>query len=266
MMSATSRSRPTRTRNARFSRIPRPFETGCSSRIAATPAWTTSEPSPPHGGSFIIRLTRSYDPWVHAAWIDGRRVRVPAGVRLSRLLARQPGTLRTSMSSSSAGSHLARFRVIALPGRDAAMTRLCTNLPRTPFSADVVTRLYRFRWQIELCFKEWKAYANLHQFDTANTHIAAGLIWASLCAAVLTRVLAHAAQRVGHGTAMSTRRVAMCAHHILDDLVAALPVGVGLRGALRQGLRYLLANARRSNPDRDRRTGRLRAGFCLTIA
>ena len=26
----------------------------------------------------------------------------------------------------------------------------------------------RLRWQIELCFKEWKSSANLHQFDTAN--------------------------------------------------------------------------------------------------
>ena len=219
-----------------------------------------------HGGSFIIRLTRSYDPWVRAAWIDGHRTRVSTGVRLSRLLARHAQHVVDVDVEFVRGSHLAGFRVVALPGRDAAMTRLCTNLPRTPFSADVVARLYRFRWQIELCFKEWKSYANLHQFDTANVHIAAGLIWASLCAAVLKRFLAHAAQRVGHGTAMSTRRVAMCAHHILDDLVAALLVGVGLLGALRHGLRYLLANARRSHPDRDRRTGRLRAGFRLKIA
>jgi hypothetical protein len=34
------------------------------------------------------------------------------------------------------------------------MTRLCTNLPGTPFSVDGMARLYRFRWQIELCFKE----------------------------------------------------------------------------------------------------------------
>jgi hypothetical protein len=59
---------------------------------------------------------------------------------------------------------------------------------------------------------------------------------------------------------MSTRRVAMCARHILDELVTALLIGVGLLGALRRGLAYLLANARRANPDRDHRTGRLRAG------
>ena len=48
-------------------------------------------------------------------------------------------------------ARVVRFRVVVLPGREAAMTRLCTNLPRTPFSRDLVARLYRFRWQIELC-------------------------------------------------------------------------------------------------------------------
>jgi hypothetical protein len=71
------------------------------------------------------------------------------------------------------------FRVLVLPGNEKTMTRLCTNLPRTPFSLALVARLYRFRWQIELLSKEWKSYANLHKFDTANQHIAAGLIWAS---------------------------------------------------------------------------------------
>ena len=72
------------------------------------------------------------------------------------------------------------FRVIVLPGNEKTMTRLCTNLPRTPFSLDLVARLYRFRWQIELVFKEWKSYANLHKFDTANEHIAASLVWPSI--------------------------------------------------------------------------------------
>ncbi len=143
------------------------------------------------------------------------------------------------------------------------MTRLCTNLPRTPFSVEVVARLYRFRWQIELCCKAWKSYTNLHAFDTANPHIADGVIWASLGAAVRKRFLAHAAQRVGDGTAMSTRRVARCAHHILDDLVTALRIGVGLLGARRRGLAYLLANARRAHLARDRRSGRLRARLAL---
>jgi Transposase DDE domain len=217
-------------------------------------------------GAFVIRLTRAYDPQVCAAWIDGRRVPVTTGMRLSRLLARQAGHVVDVDVEFVRGPRRVGVRIVALPGREAAMTRLCTNLPRTPFSAGLVGRLYRFRWQIELYFKEWKSYANLHQFDTANPHIAAGLIWASLCAAVLKRFLAHATQRVGAGTAISTRRVAMCAHHILDDLVAALLLGAGLLRALRRSLLYLLNNAQRSNPNRDSRKGRLRVGLLITQA
>jgi hypothetical protein len=217
------------------------------------------------GGSFIVRLTRSYDPWIRTAWVEGQRTAVRTRIRLSRFLAQHAGQRLDLDVAFHVGPRVVGFRVVVLPGREAAMTRLCTNLPRTPFSLDLVSRLYRFRWQIELCFKEWKSYANLHQCDTANAHIAEGLIWASLCAAVLKRFLAHAAQRVG-GTALSTRRVAMCAHHILDALVAALLRGGGLRATLRRGLAYLLANARRANPDRDRRTGRLRAGLGLAEA
>ena len=218
-----------------------------------------------HGGSFIVRLTRGYDPWIRTAWVEGQRTPVPPRLRLSRFLAQHAGQRVDLDVDFHVGPRVVGFRVVVLPGREASMTRLCTNLPRTPFSLDLVGRLYRFRWQIELCFKEWKSSANLHQFDTANPHIAEGLIWASLCAAVLKRFLAHAAQRVG-GTPMSTRRVAMCAHHILDALVAALLLGVGLRHTLGRGLAYLLANARRAHPDRDRRTGRLRTGLGLTLS
>ena len=158
------------------------------------------------------------------------------------------------------GKRWVGFRVVVLPGNENTMTRLCTNLPRTPFSLDLVSRLYRFRWQIELLFKEWKSYANLHKFDTANQHIAAGLIWASLCAAVLKRFLAHAAQLIS-GKPISTRRVAMCSGHIVDELAVALLACVSIASAFREGMAFLLANARRSNLARDRKTGRLRAGL-----
>ncbi len=65
---------------------------------------------------------------------------------------------------------------------------------------------------------------------------------------------------------MSTRRVAMCAHHVLNDLVLAALAGLSLRPALRRGTVYLLANARRAHPDRDKRIGRLRAGLLVTQA
>ena len=215
------------------------------------------------GGAFIVRLPRSHDPWIRRAWVEGQRIEAPPPRRLSRFLAEHPGAHLDLDVEYQRGRRRVGFRVVVIPGREPARTRLCTNLPRTPFSADLIARLYRFRWQVELVFKEWKSYANLHKFDTANAHIAEGLIWASLCAAVLKRFLAHAAQRVGAGKPMSTRRVAMCAPYLLHELVTALLLGAGLLVALRRALTYLLANARRANPKRDRRSGRLRTGLAV---
>ena len=218
-----------------------------------------------HGGAFIVRLTRSHDPWVRAAWIDGKHAPLPKPVRLSRFIAQHANRRMDLDVEYERGTRRVGFRVVVLPGHEKSMTRLCTNLPRSPFSLDLVSRLYRFRWQIELLFKEWKSYANLHKFDTANEHIAAGLIWASLCAAVLKRFLAHAAQRIG-GKPISTRRVAMCAGHIIDEIVTALLACVSIVSALRDGMTFLLANARRSNPKRDRKTGRLRSRLVVVGA
>jgi hypothetical protein len=212
-----------------------------------------------HGGSFIVRLTCSHNPWVRAAWVDGNRRPLSKPTRLSRFIAQNLGRhMDLDVEYERSRKRMVGFRVVVLPGKEKSMTRLCTNLPRTPFSLDLVSRLYRFRWQIELMFKEWKSYANLHKFDTANEHIAAGLMWASLCAAVLKRFLAHAAQFVG-GKPISTRRVAMCAGHIIDEIVTALLACVSIATAFRDGMAFLLANARRSNPRRDRKTGRLRS-------
>jgi hypothetical protein len=218
-----------------------------------------------NGGSFIVRLSRSHNPTVVAAWADGVRVQLPEPPlqpRLCDFVAKHSQQRLDLDVEYPRGPRAVGFRVIVVPGREQGMTRLCTNLGRGRFSLDSVARLYRFRWQVELCFKEWKSYANLHKFNTANEHIAEGLIWASLCAAVLKRFLAHAAQYVG-GTPISTRRAAMCARHIIDQICQALLAYLGLAAALREGLSYLLANARRANPVRDRKIGRLRAGLHL---
>lgn len=213
-------------------------------------------------GSFIVRLSRTHNPWVRAAWVDGLRVNVPEPTRLAVFIAQNAQRRMDLDVEYERGKRIVGFRVVVLPGKEKTMTRLCTNLPRTPFSLDLVSRLYRFRWQIELLFKEWKSYANLHKFNTANEHIAAGLIWASLCAAVLKRFLAHAAQLVG-GKPISTRRVAMCAGHLIDKIIVALLDDVSIASAFRGAVAFLLANASRSNPARDRKTGRLRAGLAV---
>jgi len=152
------------------------------------------------------------------------------------------------------------FRLVLLPGKDPWMTWLCTSLPRKRFTPEQVGKVYRFRWQIELVFKEWKSYANLHSFDTANEHIAEGLIWASLAAALLKRFVAHMAQAVT-GVAVSTRKVAMCAQLFLRTLCGDINARRPMRPRLRGLMDYIAANAARAAPKKECKRGRLSMGL-----
>ena len=118
------------------------------------------------------------------------------------------------------GGQTLRLRMVLIWVRATrASTILVTHVSRRVLTARPLAALYRLRWQIELVFKEWKSYANLHAFTSANPAIVEGLIWASLCAAALKRSLAHVAPRSRAGKAISTRVVAMCGVPILPTLL-----------------------------------------------
>ena len=62
---------------------------------------------------------------------------------------------------------------------------------------------------------------------------------------------------------MSTRKVAMCAVHVLGGIVQALKTGdvAGLYDALEVAITYLACHAQRAHPERDRQTGRSQLGL-----
>jgi hypothetical protein len=134
---------------------------------------------------------------------------------------------------------------------------LLTNLP-AQFSADAIYRLYRLRWQVELAFKEWKSYANLHALQSEHPSIVEGFIWASLCAALIKRALAHWAQ-VTHGHAISVRIAAQSGPQLLP------PLADWIAGAAEEVfatiLSFLAENARRAHPRRDARRAQNTLGF-----
>jgi hypothetical protein len=119
-----------------------------------------------HGGSFIVRLTRSHDPWVRAAWIGGNHMPLTKPTRLS---------LRTPSVHGSRRRVRARQRqaASALPRRCPARQRNHHDASVHQSSAHAVlprSRLPALSLPLadRAAFKEWKSYANLHKFDTAN--------------------------------------------------------------------------------------------------
>lgn len=212
------------------------------------------------GASYVMRLSRIYKPYVRAIWRKGVRHPISGSVQLGEFLAQTPEACFDLEVEFGSDDKNGVFRLVVVPGKQHPVT-LATNLPRERYDIDLVTKLYRFRWQVELNFKEWKSYANLHAFNTGNPEIAEGLIWASLCAGLFKRFVAHATQQV-RSTPISTRRVAMSGPYFVERICQRLDSAVDqLIEVLGQVFDYLEENAARAHPERDRREGRLRAGL-----
>jgi hypothetical protein len=138
---------------------------------------------------------------------------------------------------------------------------LTTNLPRDTFSPEHIIEAYRLRWQIELMFKEWKSFANLRTFVTEKEAIVEGLIWASLCAAILKRFIAHVAQKAT-GVAISTHKVAKSACYFMGDIMNSIIHDPdNIRIALEKTILFLKNNTRRDSIKRDKKSGRSKLGL-----
>ena len=87
-------------------------------------------------------------------------------------------------------------------------------------------------------------------------------MWTALAAAARNRFLASMTQLLA-AVPRSTRTVAMCAGHVLGDLVQALQSGdvPRLSAALEAAVTYLACHAQRAHPKRDRHRGRSQLGL-----
>ena len=216
------------------------------------------------GARFVIRALTDINPLVVEAYTtDATRLRRLCGKHLKdsgKLPKRRPTdlTVRWRVDQETVQCRL----LVSWNPTTGEYQYLVTNLPRSRYPMPMVVAAYRLRWQIELLFKEWKSYANLHAFDTRNASIAEGLIWGAIGAAMLKRFLAHSTQLLA-GVEVSTRKVAMCAHHVLPAVYAALISGSrhALLRTFNDAVTYLSTNAQRAHPKRDRRTGRSQLGL-----
>jgi hypothetical protein len=217
------------------------------------------------GGFFLIRGKAGMTPHVVEAFReDGKRLRSLRNKSLKAIHAKLPKRQRVElMVQWQVDAYPLCLRLIISWNRQRQeFCYLLTNLPAKRYHLDMICRAYKWRWQVELLFKEWKSYANLHAFDTEKPAIVEGLIWTAIAAAALKRFLAHMTQLLTQ-VPMSTRKVAMCAVHGLGGIVQALKTGdvVGLYTALEAAITYLACHAQRAHPARDRQTGRSQLGL-----
>lgn len=215
-------------------------------------------------GSFIIRAKSSINPLVLNAFTsEGKRLKRLQGKTLKSvsLPKRHPVDMDVEWVTPDGCSVEARL-IASWNPKTKEYNFFVTNLPRERYAVTDILRAYRLRWQIELLFKEWKSYANLHAFHTSKAHIAEGLIWAALAAATIKRYLAHVVQLLT-GVEISTRKVAMCAVHVLLEIFVTLVrrSHYRFRLAWQRAITYLSANAQRAHPKRDRKIGRLATGL-----
>ena len=217
------------------------------------------------GGFFLIRAKAGMNPQVLEAFReDGTRLGSLRNKPLQTIHANLPKRQRVELVVQwhVDGGPLCLRLIFSGNRRTKSFCSFLTNLPSHRYPLEVICRAYKWRWQVELLFKEWKSYANLHAFDTANPTLVEGLIWTAIAAAALKRFLAHMAQLLAE-VPMSTRKVAMCAIHVLGALVEALKHGdvAGLYVALEAAITYLACHAQRAHPKRDRQTGRAQLGL-----
>ena len=218
-----------------------------------------------HGGFFLVRGKAGLNPRViDAVREDGKRVKACQDRDFQAIITKLPKKQRGELDVEWLIDHQPfRLRLIASWNKETqAFVYLLTNLPHARYDIHTICLGYKLRWQVELVFKEWKSYANLHAFDTENAHIAEALIWASLAASALKRFLAHAAEHLLE-VVVSTRKAAMTPAYVLPELFRALRYGTGpwYRRAFEAMIRYLGSNAKRAHPQRDARTGRSQLGL-----
>jgi hypothetical protein len=218
-----------------------------------------------HSGSFIVRSKAGLNPRVIDAYReDGQRLKSCQHRDFQAIVSKFPKQQRAELEVEwlIEGEPFRARLMVSWNPKDKCFQYLLTNLPKDRYGISLICLGYKLRWQVELLFKEWKSYTNLHKFDTEKEDIAESLIWASLSASAMKRFLAHAAEHLLE-VILSTRKASMPSAYELPELFRALRFGASpwYRRAFEAMMGYLGKNAKRAHPKRDDRTGRSRLGL-----
>jgi IS4 transposase len=154
---------------------------------------------------------------------DGKRLNSCQGREFQAIISKFPKQQRTDLEVEwrIEGEAFRVRQIVSWKPEEKCFNYLLTNLPKDRYPISIICLGYKLRWQVELLFKEWKSYTNLHKFDTEKETISEVLIWSSLCASAIKRYLAHAAEHLLE-VVISTRKASMPSAYDLPEVFKAL--------------------------------------------
>jgi IS4 transposase len=186
------------------------------------------------GGAFLTRLKETANGTI----LRVRRgcARRYVGKRLNGRLYRGPAVDLDVRFGQ--GKKAGMFRVVGIWDAGARDYHwYVTSLDAGDFPPEEVAEIYRLRWQIELLFKEWKSLCRIDQIPSGKEPVVLCLVYASLCAALLSRIAMWLASR-RYGLPWDR----MCAPVATKILAAmAVPLGFALCRGRARDLRRVVA-------------------------
>lgn len=162
-----------------------------------------------NGGFFLTRAKSNFNPLIvaaHRGW-RGRSLDV-VGQRLQDVLPRLQRALldvevelsfKKRVYNGVRATHRRTFRLVAVRNDQTGQYHgYLTNVAASVLPAEDIRDTYSLRWQVELFFKAVKSHGHLHQLPSANKHVVACLIWASVlamlaCSALYREIRSHVA-------------------------------------------------------------------------
>src|SRR5215469_10964977 len=121
------------------------------------------------GGFFLIRAKAGMNPQVVEAFReDGKRLHSLRNKPLKAIHAKLPKRQRVELVVVwQVEEQPLRLRLlISWNRRTREFCSLVTNLPAQRYPLDMIYRAYKWRWQVELLFKEWKSFFFNDAFNT----------------------------------------------------------------------------------------------------
>lgn len=155
-----------------------------------------------NGGSFVVRLKQSVSPTVVSLnWSKyPLKEKIPKGITLRELLKNLPqeGIYDFNVNipfyrrtyKKRRTKELMELRVVCIWNEEKAKWHIyLTNLANEQFSAEEIYQLYRFRWEIELLFKEMKSDYQLGKLLSSKDPIAMTHIYAAIIRTVISKCI-----------------------------------------------------------------------------